>query len=102
MLSSFNIDPNSTLESLLDGVNDVIVSEERVQGHSKKKKCKIFNVLDISYYAIHILYYIFVFHITFLMFHITFLLFHITFLIFHIMFLLHTHVCLFSTGCQKS
>jgi hypothetical protein len=45
--SSFNIDPNSTLESLLGDANDVKVPEERGQQISKKKKHKIFNILDI-------------------------------------------------------
>jgi hypothetical protein len=47
---SFHIDPNSALDSLLDDANDLPVPEER--------KCKIFNILDISYYIIRILYYI--------------------------------------------
>jgi hypothetical protein len=55
---SFNIDPNSALDSLLDNANDVIVPKERAQELSKKRKRKIFNVLNISYYVIHILYYI--------------------------------------------
>jgi hypothetical protein len=41
------LDPNSALESLLDDANDVTLPEERVQKLSKKKKRKIFNVLDI-------------------------------------------------------
>jgi transcription antitermination factor NusG len=45
--SSFNIDPNMALESLLDYANDVTVPEEREQQISKKKKHKIFNILDI-------------------------------------------------------
>jgi hypothetical protein len=45
--SSFNIDPNSTLESLLGDANDVKVPRERGQQISKKKKRKIFNILDI-------------------------------------------------------
>jgi hypothetical protein len=44
---SFNIDQNSALESLLGDANDVALPEERVQKLSKKKKRKIFNVLDI-------------------------------------------------------
>jgi hypothetical protein len=55
---SFNIDINLALESLLGDANDVTVPEERVQQLSKKKKCKIFNVLDISYYVLDISYYI--------------------------------------------
>jgi hypothetical protein len=55
---SFNIDPNLALESLLGDINDVTISEEMVQELSKKKKRKLFNVLDISYYVLCILYYI--------------------------------------------
>jgi hypothetical protein len=47
LLSLFDIDPNSSLESLLDDANDVTVPEEREQQISKKKKRKIFNILDI-------------------------------------------------------
>jgi hypothetical protein len=55
---SFNIDPNLALESLLGDTNDVTISEEMVQELSKKKKRKLFNILDISYYVLCILYYI--------------------------------------------
>jgi hypothetical protein len=55
---SFNIDPNLTLDSLLSDDNDVKIHEERKLELSRKRKRKIFNVLDISYYIIHILYYI--------------------------------------------
>jgi hypothetical protein len=58
LLCLFNIDPNLTLDSLLSDTNDVTVPEERVQELSKKRKCKIFNILDISYYVIRILYYV--------------------------------------------
>jgi hypothetical protein len=34
---SFNIDPNSALEYLLDDANDVTILEERIQEISKKK-----------------------------------------------------------------
>jgi hypothetical protein len=85
---SFNIDPNSALDSLLDNANDVIVPKERAQELSKKRKRKIFNVLNISYYVIHILYYILCISYYFFLFHITFLIFHITFFI-------HTHLCFF-------
>jgi hypothetical protein len=47
MPSSFNIDPNSALESLLGDANDVTVLEEKEQQIRKKKKCKIFSILDI-------------------------------------------------------
>jgi hypothetical protein len=58
--SSFNIDPNSTLESLLNDVNDVIVPEERGQQISKKKKCKIFTILvfDITFFIFQIIIFI--------------------------------------------
>jgi uncharacterized membrane protein len=95
MSCSFIIDPNSALESLLNDANDVTVPDERVQELSNKKKYKIFNVLDISYYVLCIIYNI-------LDISYYFLLFHMTFLIFHIMFLLYTHLCLFSIGCRKN
>jgi hypothetical protein len=47
LLSLFDIDPNSSLESLLGDANVVTVPEEREQQISKKKKRKIFNILDI-------------------------------------------------------
>ena len=54
---SFNIDPDSALDSLLGDANDVTVPEERKQTLSKKRKRKIFNVLAISYYVLAISYY---------------------------------------------
>jgi hypothetical protein len=92
---SFNIDPNSALESLLGDANDVTLPEERVQSLVRKRNIRYltFLIFDITF---------FVFYITFLIFHINFFLFHMTFLIFHIMLLLHAHLCLFSIGCQKS
>jgi hypothetical protein len=54
---SFNIDPNSALNSLLSDVNDVTVPEQRKQALRKKKR-KILNVLYISYYILAISYYI--------------------------------------------
>jgi hypothetical protein len=56
--SSFNIDPDSALNSLLDAANDVTVLEQRKQTLRKKKKRKILNVLYISYYVLYISYYI--------------------------------------------
>jgi hypothetical protein len=50
----FHIDPDSTLNSLLGGANDVIVPEQRKQSLRKKKKRKILNVLYISYYVLYI------------------------------------------------
>jgi hypothetical protein len=47
---SFNIDPDSTLNSLLNDANDVTVPEGM--------KHKIFNVLYISYFVLIILYYV--------------------------------------------
>jgi hypothetical protein len=54
---SFNIDPDSTLNSLLGDANDVTVLEQRKQALRKKKR-KILNVLYISYYVLYISYYI--------------------------------------------
>jgi hypothetical protein len=53
--SSFNIEPDSTLNSLLDDANDVTVLEERKQ-MLRKKKCKILNVIYFSYYVVYISY----------------------------------------------
>jgi hypothetical protein len=47
-----------TLDSLLNDAHDVTIPEERKQELSKKRKHKIFNILDISYYVIRILYYV--------------------------------------------
>jgi hypothetical protein len=55
---SFNIDPELALNSLLGNANDVTVPEQRKQTLRKKKKCKILNVLYISYYVLYISYYI--------------------------------------------
>jgi hypothetical protein len=54
---SFNIDPDSALNSLLGDANDVIVFEQRKQTPSKKKR-KILNILYISYYIHVISYYV--------------------------------------------
>jgi hypothetical protein len=54
----FNIDLELALNSLLSDANDVIVPEQRKQTLRKKKKCKILNVLYISYYIHDIPYYI--------------------------------------------
>jgi hypothetical protein len=58
LLYSFNIDPDSPLESLLGDPNDVTFPKEREQQISKKKKCDIFNILDIWYYILCIWYYV--------------------------------------------
>jgi hypothetical protein len=57
LLCSFNIDRDSTLNSLLGNANDVTVPEQRKQA-LRNKKCKILNVLYISYYILTISYYI--------------------------------------------
>jgi hypothetical protein len=54
---SFNIDPYSTLNSLLSDANDVTVLEQRKQS-IRKKKHKILNVLYISYYIHAVSYYV--------------------------------------------
>jgi hypothetical protein len=54
---SFNIDPDSALNSLLSDANDVTVPEQRKQT-LRKKKCKILNVLYMSYYVLYMSYYI--------------------------------------------
>jgi hypothetical protein len=54
---SFNIDPYSTLNSLLSDANDVTVLEQRKQS-LRKKKHKILNVLYISYYIHAVSYYV--------------------------------------------
>jgi hypothetical protein len=48
--SSFNIDPNSALESLLGDANDVTVLEEKEQQIRKKK----FLIFDITFLIFHI------------------------------------------------
>jgi hypothetical protein len=67
LLCSFNIDLDSTLNSLLGDANDVIFPEQRK--HTLKKR-------NIRYSMF------FIFHIIFFIFHITFMLYHITFFIF--------------------
>jgi hypothetical protein len=54
---SFNIDRDSALNSLLGDANDITVPEQRKQT-LRKKKCKILNILYISYYVIYMAYYI--------------------------------------------
>jgi hypothetical protein len=55
---SFNIDLELALNSLLGNANDVTIPEQWKQTLRKKKKCKILNVLYISYYVLYISYYI--------------------------------------------
>jgi hypothetical protein len=73
---SFNIDPNSTLNSLLGDANDVTVPTQRKQTLRKKKR-KIFHTI---FFIFHIMFLIF--HIRFFIVHITFMLYPITFFIF--------------------
>jgi hypothetical protein len=54
---SFNIDPDSTLNSLRGDANDVTVPEQRKQT-LRKKKHRILNVLYILYYIHAISYYV--------------------------------------------
>jgi hypothetical protein len=54
---SFNIDSDSTLNSLLGNANDVTIPEQKKQT-LRKKKCKILNVLYISYYVLYVSCYI--------------------------------------------
>jgi hypothetical protein len=58
---SFNIDPNSALNSLLSDVNDVTVPEQRKQALRKKR--------SVRYWTF------FIFHIIFLLYHIAFFIF---------------------------
>jgi hypothetical protein len=55
---SFNINPDLALYSLVGDANDVTLPEQRKQTLRKTKKCKILNILYISYYVIYILYYV--------------------------------------------
>jgi hypothetical protein len=55
---SFNINPDLALNSLVGDPNDVILPEQRKQTLRKTKKCKILNILYISYYVIYILYHV--------------------------------------------
>jgi hypothetical protein len=54
LLCSFNIGPDSALNSLLSDANDVTVPEQRKQTLRKNKKHKILNVLYISSYVLYI------------------------------------------------
>jgi hypothetical protein len=56
--SSFNIDPDSAINSLLGDANDVTFLEQRKQTLRKKMKHKILNVLYISHYVLYISCYI--------------------------------------------
>jgi hypothetical protein len=55
---SFNINPDLALNSLVGDANDVTLPEQRKQTLRKTKKCKILNILYISYYVIYFLYYV--------------------------------------------
>jgi hypothetical protein len=50
---SFNIDPDSALDSLLGNANDVTIPEEKEKMISKKRKHKLLNILAISYYIFY-------------------------------------------------
>jgi hypothetical protein len=52
----FNIDLELALNSLLNDANDVTIPEQRKQTLRKKKKCKILNIIYISYYVLYISY----------------------------------------------
>jgi hypothetical protein len=56
---SFNINLDLTLNSLVGDANDVTLPEQRKQTLRKAKKCKILNILYISYYVLYISYYVF-------------------------------------------
>jgi hypothetical protein len=58
MLCSFNIDPDSTLNSLLNDANDVTVPEQRKQILDIERSLYFYYVLYISYYILVICYYI--------------------------------------------
>jgi hypothetical protein len=55
---SFNINSDLALNYLVNDANDVTLPEQRKQTLRKTKKCKILNILYISYYVIYILYYV--------------------------------------------
>jgi hypothetical protein len=48
---SFNINPDLSLNSLVGDANDVTLPEQRKQTLRKTKKCRILNILYISYYV---------------------------------------------------
>jgi hypothetical protein len=48
---SFNINPDLALNSLVYNANDVTLPEQRKQTLRKTKKCKILNIVYISYYV---------------------------------------------------
>jgi hypothetical protein len=65
---SFNIDPDSTLTSLLSDANDVIVLEQRKQVLRKKETkdiegslyfilCSLYSILYSCYFLLHSLYF---------------------------------------------
>jgi hypothetical protein len=58
MSCSFNIDPDSTLNSLLNDANDVTVPEQRKQILDIERSLYFYYVLYISYYILVICYYI--------------------------------------------
>jgi hypothetical protein len=50
---SFNKDLDLALNSLVGDANDVTLPEQRKQTFRKKKKCKILNIIYISYYVLY-------------------------------------------------
>jgi hypothetical protein len=51
LLCSFNINLDLTLNSLVGDANNVTLPDQRKQTLRKAKKCKILNILYISYYV---------------------------------------------------
>jgi hypothetical protein len=80
---SFNIGLELSLNSLLGDANDVTVPEQRKQTLRKKKKCKILNIIYISYHVLYISY--------------SFMLYPITRSLYfsYTLMLMNTHLCLF-------
>jgi hypothetical protein len=56
---SFNINPDSMLNSLVGDANDVTLPEQRKQTLRNTMKRKILNIIYILYYVLHISYYVF-------------------------------------------
>jgi hypothetical protein len=80
LMCSFNIDPDSTLNSLLNDTNSVTVPKERKQA-LRKKETKILNALYISYYVLYISHYFLA---------ISYYILYISYYVF-----INTHLCLF-------
>jgi hypothetical protein len=86
---SFNIDPDSTLNSLLDDVNDVTFPEQRKQALRKKEtqdiEHSLYFILCSLYFILYSLY--FILHSCYDLLH--------SLYFFHTMFLINTHLRLF-------